>query len=321
VNKLLIEFMGGGACFSATTCSLPEWIPLESANAMKLFLETKPGLHNPKQETADWHAIYIPYCTGDGHVGNNTAHYVDQTVHHMGGINAQAALSYAFEHFPDVEATLTAGQSAGAVATYMWSVYVMDHYPNADHAMLADSYVPLFGKVFSLSLSLTRMSSPTHPPTHTGKTGVTDGLKNWKMSDFFPRDIISANYTKWMSYFPGWAASFATVAFNHFPKSRYGIYASNADSVESSFYVVEGCGIEGCSWKKAMRVVMPWLRNNSTNVYTYIGTGMSHTQTVDNAEYSMKSDGVLLSDWINDLITGSPNLQKEVDCDPHCGWF
>ena len=298
VNKLLIEFMGGGACFSAVTCSLPEWLPAESATATKLFLETKPGLHNPKQETANWHAIYVPYCTGDGHVGNNTAHYADQTVHHIGGGNARAALKYAFENFPDVEATLTAGQSAGAVATYMWSTYVMDHYPNADHSMLADSYIPLFGK-----------------------TGVTDGLKNWNMQSSFPRDIISANYTRWMSYFPGWAASFATKVFNHFPKSRFGIYASNGDRVESSFYDVEGCGIEGCSWKKAMRVIMPWIRNNSTNVYTYIGTGSSHTQTVDNSEYSMKSDGVVLSDWINDLITGAPDLQREVDCDPHCGWF
>ena len=79
----------------------------------------------------------------------------------MGGVNAQAALKYAFQTFPDVEATLTAGQSAGAVATYMWSTYIMDHYPNADHSMLADSYVPLFGK-----------------------TGVTDGLKNWNMQAF-----------------------------------------------------------------------------------------------------------------------------------------
>ena len=96
VNKLLIEFMGGGACFSAVTCSLPEWLPAESATATKLFLETKPGLHNPKQETANWHAIYVPYCTGDGHVGNNTAHYADQTVHHFGGVNARAALKYAY---------------------------------------------------------------------------------------------------------------------------------------------------------------------------------------------------------------------------------
>ena len=57
---------------------------------------------------------------------------------------------------------------------------------------------------------------------------------------------------------------------------------------------------------KKQCVIMPWIRNNSTNVYTYIGTGSSHTQTVDNSEYSMKSGGVVLSDWINDLVRDLP---------------
>jgi len=299
VDKLMIEFMGGGACFSALTCSLPEWLPIESADAMLALLATKPGLHNPKQVTSDWHAIYVPYCTGDGHVGNNTKHYVDQTVHHMGGVNARAVLDYAFENFPNVTSTLTVGQSAGAVATYMWAPYIMDHYKNADHTMIADSYVPLFGK-----------------------TGVTDGLANWNMASSFPRSIVKANYTKWMSYFPGWASSFAIKVFHRFPNARFGVYASNADRVESAFYDVEGCGLEGCSWKKAMRDVMGWIGGNCSNVWTYIGHGSSHTQTVDNSEYSMVSDGVRLSDWINALVNGtSPPTNKAIDCAPKCGVF
>ena len=296
-NKLMIEFMGGGACFSAVTCSLPEWIPLESIDSVLALLSTKPGLHNPKQVTSNWHKIYVPYCTGDGHVGNNTKHYIDQTVHHMGGVNAEAVLTYAFERFPQVEQTLTVGQSAGAVATYMWAPRVMAQYPDAEHIMLADSYVPLFGK-----------------------TGVTNGLANWNMASSFPYGIVQANYTRWLSYFEGWAASFSIKVFDTFPKARFGIYASNKDVVESSFYRVEGCGMEGCSWSKAMRDVLPWLRGNSSNVYTYIAPGSSHTQTVDNSEFSTKSDGVLLSDWINELIIG--NLTRhEVDCEPHCGIF
>merc|ERR1712232_701553 len=175
--------------------------------------------------TADWHAVYIPYCTGDGHAGNNTAQYFDQKVHHMGGVNAQATLDYVFAHFPDVEATLTAGQSAGAVATYMWAPRVMHQYPKADHAMLADSYAPLFGK-----------------------TGVNDGVKNWHLPDFYPSDIVPATGAeKYLSYFPGWASSLSNEIFRAFPHSRFGLYASNGDGVESSFYIVEGCGLEGCS--------------------------------------------------------------------------
>lgn len=296
-NKLMIEFMGGGACFSTTTCSLPEWVPVESVAATKLMLNSKEGLHNEKQVTSNWHAIYVPYCTGDGHVGNNTKKYLDQTVHHMGGVNARAVLDFAFKTFPNVTQTLTVGQSAGAVATYMWAPRVMDHYgPDVDHVMLADSYVPLFGA-----------------------TGVKEGLANWNMASSFPYGIVDANYSRWMSYFEGWAASFTVKVMETFPRARFGVYASNKDIVESSFYRVEGCGMEGCDWSKAMRDVLPWLRGNASNAFTYIGPGMSHTQTVDNSEYSTVSSGVRLSDWINRLITGHSSLPREVDCTPHCG--
>ena len=206
-----------------------------------------------------------------------------------------SALKYAFETFPNVTATLTAGHSAGAVATYMWAPRVMSNYPDADHAMLADSYVPLFGE-----------------------TGVTDGLANWGMEWSFPVGIVDANYTKWLQYFPGWAVSFTNKVIETFPKSRFGVYASNADSVESTFYRIEGCGIEGCNWGRAMRDILPWLRGNASNVYTYIGPGSSHTQTVDNSEYSMVSNGTRLSDWINNLIVGDPLPERSVDCYPKC---
>lgn len=296
VNKLLVEFMGGGACFSGATCSLPEWIPVESAAATEALLAANPGLHNKKGATADWHAIYVPYCTGDGHTGNRTAQYVDQKVHHMGGENARATLAYAFEHFPGVEATLTAGQSAGAVGSYMWAPVVMHQYPSASHAMLADSYAPLFGK-----------------------TGVNDGVKNWDLPSAFPASIVPALADKkYLQWFAGWGTSFALDVFRVFPAARFGMYASNGDTVETAFYSIEGCGVEGCSWKKAMRDVFGWVTGNATNAYTYIGPGSSHTQTITNGEYSMVSDGVLLSDWIDGLVIGSRSPQRVVDCAPKC---
>lgn len=216
----------------------------------------------------------------------------------MGAVNALAVLEYAFAQFPDVQATLTAGQSAGAVGSYVHAPRIMAHWPEAEHAMVADSYVPLFGK-----------------------TGITDGLENWHLRDVFPTEQVPALADKkYLSYFRGWAASMAIDVFQAFPKARFGVYASNGDVVESSFYVVEGCGIAGCSWRKAMRQVLPWLRGNCSNVFTYIGTGDSHTQTVDDGEYSMVAGGVRLSDWINLLVNRSQPLPHEVDCLPHCGW-
>jgi hypothetical protein len=39
------------------------------------------------------------------------------------------------------------------------------------------------------------------------------------------------------------------------PNASLSSYVSNGDTVETGFYVVEGCGAEGCDWGKAMRNV------------------------------------------------------------------
>ena len=46
---------------------------------------------NAENPFADWYQVFIPYCTGDVHWGNNTETYVPEmgdpiTIHHRGKV-------------------------------------------------------------------------------------------------------------------------------------------------------------------------------------------------------------------------------------------
>jgi hypothetical protein len=124
---LVVEFEGGGGCWNAKTCAkqtlptknghlsynsfVPQKLPailngkvndadlsnsasMTSANAYATSLGNIP-------EAADWSMIFIPYCTGDAHSGNNTVDFGGDVgeVNFKGRANTQAVLSWAQERF------------------------------------------------------------------------------------------------------------------------------------------------------------------------------------------------------------------------------
>lgn len=140
--NLLFFFEGGGACWDYDTCSGRAGV-LGAANPngitddyMEQFTAkyvspivngADPGLplrSRTDLPTKDWNIVYMPYCTGDVHIGNNLATYSDTTGqepplswHHSGYNNTVAAAEYAADRFPNVEKMLVTGFSAGGTAT------------------------------------------------------------------------------------------------------------------------------------------------------------------------------------------------------------
>jgi hypothetical protein len=140
--NLLFLFEGGGACWDYDTCSgragsLGAANPNGIAdNYMQQFTAkyvspivngTDPGLPIRSRTdlvTKGWNIVYLPYCTGDVHVGNNVVTYTDPagqqpplTWHHHGYNNTLAAAQYARTQFPSVQKLLVTGYSAGGAAT------------------------------------------------------------------------------------------------------------------------------------------------------------------------------------------------------------
>jgi hypothetical protein len=141
-NNLLLYFEGGGACWDYDTCSgnagilgaaHPNGIPddymaeFEPQYVSPLVNGADPGIPlRPKNDiaTKGWDVVYMPYCTGDVHVGNNVVTYTDPSGQnppivwrHVGYQNTRAALDYLATVFPNINKLLVSGFSAGGTAT------------------------------------------------------------------------------------------------------------------------------------------------------------------------------------------------------------
>jgi hypothetical protein len=140
--NVVFFFEGGGACWDYDTCSgragilgasNPNGIPddyMELATAQyvsPIVNGADPGLplrSRTDLPTKGWNVVYLPYCTGDVHVGNNVVTYSDATAqeppltwHHAGYTNTVAAVDHVKTLFPSVQKLLVTGFSAGGTAT------------------------------------------------------------------------------------------------------------------------------------------------------------------------------------------------------------
>jgi pectinacetylesterase len=179
--NLLFMFEGGGACWDYDTCSGRAGI-LGAANPngisddyMTQFTAkyvspivngADPGLPGRSRTdlvTKDWNIVYMPYCTGDVHIGNNTKVYTDTTGqqppltwHHSGYTNTIAAANYVKAQVPGVQKMLVTGFSAGGTATSA-SYYFLRTIINPQKGYLLNDSGPIF-----LAPNATDSSKPLH---------------------------------------------------------------------------------------------------------------------------------------------------------------
>ena len=154
VNKLLVNFLGGGASWNEETAQRPMtlpalmakkeafYIPHMSPMMLKLgqvgLLSAKDG-RNPFH---DWYILNIPYATADFHIGNADFSYRDsrgrgKILHHHGAKNAQAAIAQLkpfFSQTPDVLAIT--GSSAGAFGCLAHGANIAALYPACENITL-----------------------------------------------------------------------------------------------------------------------------------------------------------------------------------------
>lgn len=140
-EKVAFDFMGGGACWGFATCFGPSpkaWIHsipivLESSGIASLDPEDSP--------ISDFTLVYLPYCTGDVHVGTHTAKYgIGFKVHHFGATNVdrmveslKTSLNLDTEH---AKSLVVYGYSAGAVGALYHAEKIGKAFPKATRKVL-----------------------------------------------------------------------------------------------------------------------------------------------------------------------------------------
>ena len=161
-NKLLVFLCGGGVSWSEESAARPMSIPSMMLGTttyytpkvyrfMRVFF-TGILADKPENPFRDWNVIYIPYVTGDFHLGDNEFPYTDRKgrhrlIHHKGEGNTRIIMDMCRELFPEQETVLVCGDSAGAFGAVGNAPIVAEYYPDVPVTVYSDAsqiIVPLW---------------------------------------------------------------------------------------------------------------------------------------------------------------------------------
>ncbi len=318
VNKLVMYYQGGGACWEGLTCSVPVCDTNVDPNGGDNPNNASSGFadrNNPANPFRDWNAVFVAYCGCDIHYGDSAQDYPigEGSIHveHRGFHNAQIAEKWAREHFINPEVVFVTGSSAGAYGAWFNAVPLQRAWPASDFHVLADAGNGVITQEF--------LDGP---------------FANWNFEANLPTDIPGIrealeNGTR----IPGYTKAVA----EYFPRTNWAHYSTAYDGGtggQTGFYNImlnDNNPIAGLTWWDASCAFNSVMRDQviataaelPSNYRYYIGTGSRHTMWGNNKVYADTTGGVPpIVDWVNAMLTSqsdAPNPQwTNVECE-NCG--
>lgn len=291
-TKVMLYFEGGGACFSAETCG-----PDSQTFTRNVTLGEPPagrgGLFdaaNPENPLAEHSIVYVPYCTGDVHLGNATTEYSPEvTIRHNGYVNGTTALDYLVATYPDVEQLVVAGASAGSVPTPLFAGLASDLLPGADILTFGDS-------------SGAYPDVPAVNAAIGGLWGTAEAVPDWPVNEGLTAEDWS---------FP----DIYVQAGRHAPQLRFARFDYAFDGVQASFGALAGIGADDLV--TLIDQTEEQIETAGVSLASYVAPGTEHTIMGGDEFYEMEVEGVRLVDWVREHVEGGqPADVRCVECDP-----
>jgi hypothetical protein len=288
-TKVVFFFEGGGACFSAATCA-PDSNTFKRTAQLPDDLANGTGdgiwsTSNPDNPIAGWSVVYVPYCTGDVHIGNATTDYGGGVVmQHKGYVNGTAALETLVARFPDATELLVTGESAGSVPSPLYAGLAADRLPNARITVLADG-------------------SGAYPDV-PAINGATGGL--WGTMNAVPDWPVNEGMTVERWSFPGLFVQAAA----HAPRIVFARHDFAFDRTQVFF-----AGLAGIPADDLVQLIdrnEEQIEASGVSLWSFISPGDEHTILHRAEFYTHEVEGVRLVDWVRSLIAGEPVV------DVHC---
>lgn len=302
-KNLLVYFNGGGACWNDATCvaslALAGVPGARPAYNPSILTENSPhnagGIFNDSEKDnpfKDWSKVFIPYCTGDIHVGSTDITYTDVdgsitgyagapvTVKHRGFDNFMAVREWLKHHLDDkkkqkIKKLLVTGSSAGGYGATFNFPYLQAAFPKADSALFADASNAVVTQGFI--------------------DNVFGFNKVWNVEASLPL-LFSEALTTYSAM--GFNTEIFTRLSEAYPQSRFAQYTTQFDLVQVQFLKIMDQTDQGNSnpftwgltasdymyvaeWNARMEAAATFLSETTDNYQYYIGGGDIHTILTD----------------------------------------
>ena len=268
-DGLLIYFEGGGACWDWVSCSGTfdsSVEPNEPAPFRGILDRAEP--RNPLRS---YSVVFVPYCTGDIHVGDASVSYGGEgsrSIAHRGFRNVSAVLAWIDARGFRPRTVVVAGTSAGAYGALFYMRPIARLFPNARLVLLGDSGVPLLSR----NAEVLKV------------WGADAAMETLWHGERVPRTLLEA-YRQ---------------AARAGPRVQLAQMTSDRDAVQSGFYLISGSP----EWRRATYSLLADVKAAIPTFRSFIIAGADHGLLPRDAFYSYRAGEVELHAWVSRLIAG-----------------
>lgn len=297
-TKVLLFFQGGGACFSALTCAFENgaYKVTTGAGDDPTGEDGIFDLTDERNPFRDHSIVFVPYCTGDVHLGTATTKYGSSTVQHKGAVNGRAALAEMVARFGDagqvpqvqqVQQVVVAGESAGAVPTPLFAGLVADEFPDARVIALADGSgaypdVPAVNELIG------------------GLWGTVEAIPDWPVNE----GLTAADWS-----FP----DLFVQAGRHAPDVVFARHDYAYDRTQAFFALLAGVGADDLLTQ--IDANEEQIESAGVPLFTYLSPGDDHTVLSSRDFFTEQTGDTSLVEWVTALVDGGPvDDQRCEDC-------
>jgi hypothetical protein len=276
-SNVLIYFNGGGACWDYFTCYIAKSAtmgpyPQTQFQSDLAAIGATIDRTDPLNPFADWNFVFVPYCTGDVHAGNNVATYTSgstsNTFFHKGHANFMAFLARLGPTFPAPGKVAVVGDSAGGAGAVINYASARAYWPDAGMYLINDS-LPFF------------------PPSETPSATMSSEITNWGIQPTLESICGSACASDFSLILPALQ--------QRFPSDSMAYMGYDQDQTMSAYYE---------TLQQLFQIYLDDLVSQKlqpAGVKTFLVSGTGHTILWSWAT-TTTSQGVNLRTWVGDMM-------------------
>lgn len=292
-KDVVIVLEGGGACFDEITCTAgtihqngfgkTEFSVVMGGMGFSGILNRNLSV-NPLK---DWNYVFVPYCTGDVHAGNNPSGPGGRM--HVGFENIKHDLKRIVPTFPSATRVVLTGSSAGGVGAGF----------NYDQVQRAFGTTPVL---------LLDDSGPVMSDTYLKPCVQQRFRTSWNMNATLPADCTACRQPD-----GGGLIEMARYIARTYPKSRFAMISGTTDAVMRTFFSFgysSDCKTPGYfppgDFEAGLMEFRSMAIAERAPLHVFLPASSMHTWLLSDAQLLTKAGDITLAKWVEQFVTYDP---------------